>query len=260
MSDLKLEIDIDDLSNKFENVKKKVEADLIKGVDDLTKMTHAHILDEAKDKLGSVSDVYRDNLPLPERIDIGGETIWIIKLNKEALWIEEGVKSGFMEGLLNGKSAKTSKDGKKYAVIPFKHNEKPSGQSSNARDVANEIKQSMKEQGISWGKIEYGQDGSPRTGKIHSFDVNTAKNKKDGSGTPYGQNVSIYQTKIKNKQGKEEVRRDVMTFRVITEDHREQGKWTHPGREKADLLGEAVKWAENYWTTDLLPKILQKYE
>jgi len=259
MSDLKLDIDVDGLSNMFGNLKKKVQADLEEGVDGLAKMTHAKVLELADERLGSLKDKYRENVEYIEPVELSGEKVWIVKLNDPAMWIEDGRKSGFMDELLDGKSARTSKEGKKYAVIPFKHNESPSRQSTNAKQLAGQIKEEMGKKGLSWGKIEYGTDGSPRVGKLHNFDVETARKSKKHK-TPLTYGVSIYQTKVKNESGVEKVRRDIMTFRIISEDHKDEGKWVHPGRKGDHLLDEAFKWAEQTWKNELLPAILKKYE
>lgn len=277
LSDIKLELDIQGISKSFGDLGKKVEKDLIEGANNLAKMSHAHIVDEANNKLGSLSEIYKKNLPLPEKIEMDGEVIWLIKLKEPANWIEDGYKGGFMQHLLeqdlkssdisDGASVKgiqTSKDGHKYRAIPFKHNQPPTTQSSNAMEVANEIKKSMKEQGISWGKIEKDADGSPRVGKLHSFSVDTARNKKDPSGTPYGKNVSVFQTRYDIKEGprkgKTEIRKDILTFRVISDKSKEDGKWVREAREGVHFFEEIKKWAEDYWKSDILPAILKQYE
>lgn len=162
--------------------------------------------------------------------------------------------SGFMDELLNGKSAKTGKDGKKYAVIPFEHSKNPSEQSSKARELTNQIKSELKRQGVNYRKPEYNPDGSPKLGLIKRFNVDSAKLKPTDKNSPL-QGVAIYQRMEGSK-----VKRDVMTFRVISEKHREEGKWVHPGRPGDKLMDKAFDWAMTTWENEILPDILGSYD
>lgn len=162
--------------------------------------------------------------------------------------------SGFMEELLNGKSAKTGKNGR-YAVIPFKHNENPSQQSEKATKLADEIKQALRKRNINWRKIEKNADGSPRIGRLHTINVETARLSPKHKTEP-GMGVSVYQSK--DKQGN--VRRDVVTFRIIHEKHRQEGLWVHPGRKGDKLMDKALDWAMNTWEKEILPMLLEKYK
>lgn len=255
MSDLKLEIDVDAITEQLKTSTKEMQTDLEKGVANLAKMTHAKLLELADENLSALKTMYRDNVEYLEPAQIGGDKLWIVRLKEPALWIEEGRKSGFMEELLDGKSSKTSQDGKKYAVVPFKHNENPSQQSSSAQQLANQIKEAMNNKNISWGKIEYGADGSPRTGKLHSFNVESARIKENHK-SPLTYGVNVYQ----KKQADGSVRRDIMTFRIIHEDHKEEGKWNHPGRNGDKLMDAAFEWATDMWEREIFPKIVSKYE
>ena len=252
MSDLKFDIDVQGLAETFQELKKQVAEDLTKAAGNLAEMTHAKTLELARDDLGSLSQQYQDNIEFSNPM----ENFWIVTLKEPALWIEEGRKSGFMSELLEGKSAKVSKDGKKYAVIPFEHSKNPSEQSGKARELAGQIKDAMKEKGISWGKIEKNTDGSPRVGRLHTFNLESARLKPHHK-TSATQGITVYQTKDK-KTGN--VRRDVMTFRVITEDHEKEGLWKHPGRDGSKIMDKALDWAMNAWETEILPSILSKFD
>lgn len=251
MADLRFDIDIDAITREFRDVKKEMDKELKSSVRGLASMTHAKVLELATNELRSLSKMYKDNVSFQE-IE---ENLWVVSLDEKALWIEEGRKSGFMEELLNGKSGKTNKQGEKYAVIPFEHSKNPSEQSSQARDLSNLIKAELKRKKIPYRKVEYHPDGSPKLGLIHRFDVKSARLKEHHKDEPL-KGVAIYQRK--DKAGR--VQRDVMTFRVIHENHREEGKWVHPGREGDKLMDKAFKWAMNEWENKILPEILGRHE
>jgi hypothetical protein len=251
MSDLFFNIDVKDLTKSLKEERKKAESQIINGVRSLASMTHAKLQEEARDSLGSLSKKYQNAIEFinPE------ENLWIVNLKEEAMFIEEGRKSGFMSELLSGRSSKVNKKGERYAIIPFEHSKSPSEQSQKARKLSEEIKTFLKGQKVSWKKIEYNSDGSPRIGLLHRFNVESAR-PTPHSKDPALKGVAIYQ----NKKSDGSVRRDVMTFRIITEKHREQGKWFHPGMEGKKLMDKVFDWAIYEWEQTVLPSILKDYE
>lgn len=251
MSDLKFDIDIEAIANQFSDLKENIKKDLTKGVQAVAKMTHARAHELARDELGSLSEEYSSHLEFsnPEK------NIWVVTLKSPAMWIEEGRKSGFMRELLNGKSSDTTADGKRYAVIPFKHNKNPSTQSPKAKELAGQIKDALKKRGIYTRKIERNEDGSPRLGRLHSFNLDNPRDKPQHK-NPLTHGITVYQ----NKDKKGNVRKDIMTFRVIHEDHQKEGLWIHPGRKGSKLLDKAFDWAMETWEKDILPEIMKEYD
>lgn len=251
MADLDFNINIKEIVESLGNKTKALREDLTKSVENLANMTHSKTLEIARDELISLSQMYMENVEFSNP----APNLWVVTLKEKALWIEEGRKGGFMKELLDGKSGKVSKDGEKYAVIPFVHNKNPSQQSAKAKDLADDIKMALRKEGLNWKKIETNSDGSPRLGRLHSFNFETARaSEKHKNPLTYG--VSVYQTKDK-QTGK--VRRDVMTFRVIKESHEAEGLWIHPGRPGNFILDEALKWAMEEWEQQILPAVLDKY-
>ena len=252
MSDLKFEFDINAVTSSFGQIKKAVDKDLKKAVGSLAAMTHAKTVELANAELKSLSKMYKDGLSFQQLED----NLWVVSLDEKLLWIEEGRKGGFMEELLNGKSSKTNAQGEKYAVIPFEHSKDPSQQSSKAKELTNQIRSELKKRDIPYrGKLEYNNDGSPKMGLLHKFNIESARLKEHHKDEPL-KGVAVYQ-RMNEKTGK--VQRDVMTFRVISEKHREEGKWIHPGRVGDKLMDKAFTWAMNEWEQKILPEVLGKY-
>jgi len=250
MADLDFYIDIDNITKKFSDIKDELEKELKQSAENLASMTHAKTMELATENLGSLSKLYKDNLEFSNPMD----NFWVVTLKEPALWVEEGRKSGFMQELLDGKSAKMGKNGK-YAVIPFRHNKNPSEQSEQARNLANEIKSFLRKKNINWRKIETDSEGSPRIGKLHSFDIDSPRLKEKHK-TPATYGVSVYQ----RRDVAGNVQKDVVTFRVISEKHRGEGLWIHPGRAGDKLMDKALDWAMDQWDREVLPAILNKYE
>lgn len=161
--------------------------------------------------------------------------------------------SGFMDELL--KNAKTSKDGKRYKVIPFKHETSNKGSTGSGSDLVAELKTFLRSKNQPYSKtrsLEVDSKGSPRVGKIASFGIkDMAKQSKNLQG------LSIYQNK-NPKTG--QVERNIMTFRVISEKHRDEGKWNHPGRPAEKILDDTFEYIQKSWQQEILPALKEKYK
>ena len=259
--DLKLDIKSSDvLAKALADVKERLEADLQKTVRTLGKGAQAHAEQLAQQKMpGSLANLYQENLYMEEISD----NMVVVGIREKALWLEEGRKGGFMDELLNGPKVKTSKDGHKYRVIPFKHSTSKLKQSSSGQEMVNELRGFLKKQGVPHSKtraLALDSNGSPRTGKIHSFnikDMRGAKKKGVESLSKNLQGVSVFQN-MNEKTGK--VERNIMTFRVISEKHSGSGKWEHPGKAGEKILDETFKWVQDTWQKDILPELKKKYE
>lgn len=252
----KVELDLEKISKEFSQLKDRINNLAKSAISSLAASTHAKALELATEKLTVTRDKYTEALSFDQLSD----NIWVISLDmQKAGWIEDGRKSGFMDELLKGKSAKTSKSGQKYAIIPFEHSKPPSRQVPSAQRFTQEIKKFLKEQDISYKKIEYNPDGSPKLGLIHSFKKGIGTNiyPSHAAKHEFSEGLSIYQTQDK-KTGK--VRRDVMTFRVISEKHRSEGLWNHPGRPGVFIIDKAYEWALNELQTVVIPEIMKNLD
>lgn len=250
--DFKLEIDASAIAKEFGNIKEKVEKTINLAVGGLAASTHAKAMQLATEQLTVTSSIYKDALSFNKI----SSNIWVVSLDlKKAGWIEEQRKSGFMDELLKGKSARTSKSGKKYAIVPFKHNKNPTEQMPVAQSLANDIKDFLKSKKIPWKKLEFNEDGSPKMGLIHRFDILNEKPSEKAK-FPALKGLSIYQRK--GDDGK--VKKEIMTFRVITEDHKAEGLWHHPGRKGVKIIDQCWTWASQSWDSEILPSILEKFK
>jgi hypothetical protein len=232
-------------------------------------MTRAHIIEEANKKLHTRRQMYIDGL---SHFQIDDST-YVINLDASVRWIDDGQPAHSMvDDLLKSKKAKTAKDGSKYLVVPFRHG--PSGPTQMTpaqRNLLDTIKQELNSRKIDYGKVETGANGQPKLGLLHSFDIKNAPTKTSNSpgqgrgpigkvmqgptGIPLLQGVRIYQNKITNKDGSQSVRKDIMTFRVVSSKHKGQGRWEHPGSEAVGLMDEAYDWAIRTWASDIVPDL-----
>ena len=251
MTDIKFDVDINGISEQFKQMKEQIQKDLTKGVESLAVMSHAKLHELAKDNLKSTAKLYRDNIEFsnPE------SGLWVVTLKAPAVFIDDGLQSHSMVDDLLKKGAKISRDGSKYRVIPFEHSKPSSQQTPKAQELVSQIKQELKSRKINWKKIEYNADGSPRTGRLHSFSIDSEKPSARAK-TNALQNVAIYQTKKEDGS----VSRDVMTFRVVSDKHKEEGLWVHPGLPAKNLMEKTMEWLETTWEKEILPSILSDYK
>ena len=132
---LEFKINIDDITKEFDSFKKEIEIDVQNSVKVLAMMTYSKIQELAQEKLHSSRKQYQDALSVNQIED----NVWCISLEGKARFLEDGLESGRMDWLLNGKNAKTSADGHKYAAIPFNHSTAPSNQTMTAQDISSKI-------------------------------------------------------------------------------------------------------------------------
>jgi hypothetical protein len=199
-----------------------------------------------------LASMYRTAL----KIEQLSEDVVIIELDQKALWIEKGRKAGFMEDLLKS-GTKKAKDGSKYRVIPIGESKTSPQSPSVGENLVPEIKSFLQKKGIRTGAgdLELDSRGSPRLGKINTFNIKDLKDKKQISDNI--SRISVFQNK-NPKTGK--VEKSITAFRVISEKHKGTGKWVHPGTPPAEILEKAFKWSEQLWQTELFLAIKAKYE
>ena len=251
MPDWSLQIDAKEIAAAFGDLSSQVETSVTKAVGALAAATHAKVLEIATAELHTSASTYKDALSFEK---LGGN-IWVVALDmKKAGWIEEGLKPGFMEQLLHGKSAKTNVDGGKYAIIPFQHNKKPSEQTPQAQEMMGQIKSFLKEKNIRTTKLEFNEDGSPKMGLLHRFNIDSAKPSSKAK-YPALSGLAVYQRK--NEKG--QIKKEIMTFRIITEKHKEEGRWFHPGVKAANIIDKSYFWAIGEWDNTILPQILASF-
>lgn len=291
MSIFYLNLDLTELVKFQENLQPAALAAMQKAGEALTAETHAHIVEQVQNRLRSTREKYLDHLGFHQVT----ENSWVVDLMPGAFFIEEGLPANFdmIEALLNdapkpgtakpghgtplgmrkGKTKISKKDGSRYRMIPFEHSKAPTRQTPAMKSLTDTIKSELKKQKLpGLGTIESGADGKPKLGFVRELDI-TKRPLKTGpgpgqgkgpvgqvrqgpTGVPLLQGVRIYQHKIKDKQGKESVKKFAMTFRVVSSKHKGQGRWQHPGLEGRRFFDEAFTWALDQWENKVKPQII----
>ena len=230
-------------------------------------MCQAHMVELANERLHSRRQKYLDNLkPKVE------EDCYILELDASQLWVEEGMEPhNMLDDLLSSPKAKHAKDGSMYLIVPFDKSpgKGQTGTQAGQMDLVNTLKGEMKKQKIPWSKIEKDDQGRPKIGRLHSFSVEDKPLKtqegpnqghgpigavKQGiTGIPFLRNVNVYQHE---KDGK--VSRSVLTFRIASSKHREQGRWEHPGLTPINIFPDTQQWGIEQVEKILLPDLMAR--
>lgn len=260
MTDIRIDLNFDRALQEFANRQQELMGDLIMGVRQLQSSVHAHVLEQAAEKLHSRHEMFTKALKV-EQVD---ERTWVMTIPASVRWIEDGLEAGSMlPALLRSPKAKTAKDGHRYVIVPFRHDDptKRRGNSDSAQlnqRLNKHLRSELKKRGIPYKKLETGPDGTPKLGRLHAFDLGGeqrgATQYNVGWSSPALDGVRIYQSM--NDKGK--VQRDIMTFRVASSKHFRL-KWNRPALPGMGFLEEARRFALEEWEQRILPTILQKY-
>jgi hypothetical protein len=272
-----LNLDVSDITALHENLASQIEQKTNEAVERLAIMAHSHMLQFANNKLKTTRDKFIQSL----KIDQVDEHTWAITIPKEAMWIENGLPANFdmLPGLLASPKAKTGPNGR-YIVIPFKHNKSPTKQTNLEQILNKYVKQEMSQRGIPYGTIEKKPDGSPKLGRLHSFNVATppfSHSPKVGqhgpsghrlgiqerphgaegpSGRPFLWNAKVYQKEVEGV-GAKKIERNVMTFRTASDSQMGKGMWINPGKKPLNSIEEAFEYVTKEWENNILPGILR---
>lgn len=264
--DLNVNVDATCL-DQFKNLEKVIQAELQSAAQVLTAMVYSKVIDYAGQRLHSRHQMYLEGLKPPVLVD----GVWVVELDAKLMWIEDGMEPyDMLDGLLASPKAKTDKQGNRYVVVPFKHGPgKGPAQSTPAQmDLISTIKKEMEKRKIPWSKIENKEDGTPKLGRIHTFNIMDKPLKshegpgqghgpvgavrQGNTGIPFLQGVNVYQ---KEKEGK--IKKDIVTFRIASERHRGQ-KWMHPGLDAVHILSDVYQWAEHEMRDKIAPQISER--
>lgn len=245
----------------------------------LAAQAHAKALELANERLHTRRQMFVDALRITE---IDG--VVALELDAKAIWIDEGKPPGSMvEDMLASPKAKPMKDGGKYLVVPFEHGpgKGPTNATPAQMDLTNVVRAEMKRQKIPWSKIERDDQGRPKLGRLHRFDIMDAPLKTHqgpgqgwgpvgdvrqgpnerqvvgggpgGGGTPFLAGVGVYQ-KAQKGGG---VKRSVMTFRIVSSNHIGTDRWFHPGNPPTHIFADVEKWAEEQIENVILPDVVE---
>jgi hypothetical protein len=239
---LKFQIDAEGIAAQFKEFTLSVTEDIKKAVENLATLTRTRVVEEVSRELHTSQKDYMNALSDAEEIAPG---VWVISLDEKALWIEEGIEPNkdMKPDLLKGR---------KYRVIPFRYDRSPNQNTPFTQGLISEIRQKLRKEKVPFKKIEYDANGSPRTGKLHEFNLGGPRPGKGN--TPALTRLSIYQNE---KAGK--IKRDILTFRTVSSGPASAGKWIHPGLTPKKFMDKAMDMAVRDWEEKILPEILEKW-
>lgn len=189
-------VDVSEVAEHLGRTREEIEDKVVGGVETLSIAAHAYIVNLANTTFGSGNFKRQYYLGIgpygknahgtstkDPRIDQTvknlrwikiSDGIWMVELDENAKWLEDGRKETFMGDWLlkpGAKGVKRAKDGSLYRVIPFKETEGGKTAAGASPVLADIVMQHAKSQRISLKKIETNPDSTPKLGILHKLDI-----------------------------------------------------------------------------------------
>lgn len=276
---LYLELDPREIDRLAKDFGKSAEDKLHQYAKDLAAQTHAKVVELASEGLHQRRERYLAALSF----DAVNDNTWVITLDADALWIEEGLPEDYqmLPKLLASSKAKTAKDGSKYVVVPFsqgpgggRHLNSESGKTND--DLRRAVEIELKKRKIPFAKIERDiNTGLPKLGKLHDIDYLHPKShpnkthegigqgqgaigdaRQGHSGDRYLDRIRIYQRQVLGKGGRQKVVRGIVTFRTASSKQDASRYWVHPGSAPKKFFEQAYQWALDEWDKRIVPAVM----
>lgn len=248
------------IDKELDLFEKKLEIELLNSTRELANSTYEYIKRMAFKELKYTRDLYLKNLNIPQQISKG---LYVITLNEKANFIENGEGFDMKPGLL--KNAKhSSKTGYDYKIIPFKHNRNSPSASDRAREISRKIRNEMKKKKILIEKLEMQRSSErnkkiPKLGKVARLDFIEKETKRNAKTL---HKINVYQNLINKSKNLSirNVKRDIFTFRTVTNSPDQKNKWLYPNKEGRNFFEKAEKFVIKEWENKILPRLLKKLE
>ena len=266
MSDFEFKANLREIAEKVGKTADQIKGKVNEEIRKLSISTHAFVVNYAQEKL----DGWKLGHFLgPEGNNIRwvqlAENMWVVEIDPSVAWIEEGREPTSMateDWLLKPDKSKTAKDGSTYRVIPMsKH--KDNRRNPELKSILND---QLTKQGIDMKTLELDQNGQPKIGVVNKLQFGknvTQKSDQNAmffsksrnadqsrqTGLPiYGGAHHLHGAVVsQRKDDKGNVKKEAVTFRVVSSKHEAEGRWMYPKVDPLNSIPEAYKHAEAQW-------------
>jgi hypothetical protein len=260
-----INLSLGDIRALNERLKAKADVLLERAVADLAAQTHAKLVELAASGLRTSRQTYIDALSYEET----GRGAWTVTLDKNALWIEDGMpRHEMIDDLIRNNPRISNKTGARYKIIPFSI-KGPSATAVAAMPIRQAAMKALRQAGINMKEVEKEVDGRVKQGTLHRLNVvshplKTAQGPHQGhgpmgsarqgmSGMPFLSGLTVQQRRSMTGM----MQKTAMTFRVVSSFHKGSGKWVHPGVKAHRFMDQAAKWAHDEWENKIKPEIFE---
>jgi len=233
---------LQDMGHNVDTLEEGVVESFKEAVHGLARAAQAEWIRLAQARLHTSRDAYVQGLRQAEsfgKSNIGGQPEYEVQLvGRMANNFEFGMSSFDMKssrpGWLGGSKAKISKEGFRYAVIPFRHS---TGNSPRLQYTGKAVEQNLKQELKKTVKA-YGLDRMLKSATGQVIEGAAGRVPSNAPVHPFLQGLTRYQKKNKGKGSSM-----LMTFRVMSEKSPEDS-WIHPGLDGAHLLPEVGRYVD----------------
>jgi hypothetical protein len=263
MADFSFKANLKEIADKLGQTTDAISARIKSEVGKLSISTHAFVVAFANERLtGFNRDHFFGKNNKNVRWTQVADGYWVVEIDESVRWIEEGrPQPTFMGDWLlkpGAPGVKTAKDGSKFRVIPM-------NQTKNSQKdpiLFHNIKYALQQNNIDMKKITRGSDNKPILGVVAKLGIkekrtsypemhfSEPRNRQTANklglpethGHHYLDNAVVTQRKVGGK-----VKKEVVTFRVISSKHKQEGRWFYPKVEALNSIPEAYKYANEEW-------------
>ncbi len=260
----RISANLEEIAAKLGSTRNQIDSLLKSSVERLSISTHAYVVEYAERNLhGFMREEFFGEKGRNVRWTEVSDGFWVVEIDESVAWIEEGRDPTFMgDWLLKGDKVKTAKDGSKYRVIPFSHSR---GNKIYNENFITEIKEAAKTAGINLNTVDKGSDGNPKLGMIGKLqfspgvtmgnrDTDRFFSKSRGEGVAKALGLKPYSGKhyldnaiVTQRQVGKFVKKEVVTFRVISSKHKGEGRWMYPAVPALNSIPAAFDYASKEW-------------
>lgn len=256
----------------LEKMPEKLQKVTNKIAQDYAEMIYGKGVELAHERLHARLEPFMEHFRPPKEL-AGEQGTWLVSLDEKWVFLDDGrPKMDLLPYLLKSSSA----DAFGNVIVPFKHGpgKGPARTSPAQLDLINTIKSEMRKKNIPFNKIEMGEDGKAKMGRLHAFDISTKpKKEKEGpfqgsgplgqprqghTGIPLLHGVTVYQKP--DAKAKSGARKEIFTFRTASPKQRGKNMWISPAIEKAGIMEDAAKWGEDHVDQYVMDRIMAEID
>lgn len=247
---------------------------------DLTIQAHAKVLEFASQDLkGFQLQLFLGKNRENVRWSRASENLWVVEIDESVGYFDSGrppVSMATEQWLL--KNAKTAKDGSKYKVIPIGRDTGKGGASHGTTATLNTMAKNAirsartsDNKRIAIHRIEKNPDGTPKIGILHKIPIKAPfsqsqtpnlyskpRSKEDAAKSGLKEHGGIFKLEglaISQRMVGGKVKREAVTFRVVSSKHLAEGRWMAPAIKAGNFLQRTFDWATKQAWPEMLAGI-----
>ena len=240
-----------DLADQIAQVAQVIEDTTQHWADSIPIYTRQHIQTEATRKLNSTRNAYMSAINM--KID---GTVMVVEIDPKN-WLANAAESGLdpfnmKQGLLNGRSAKVSKQGYRYASIPIGKSRDNKPQTEKGQMYQEKFEALFTNKNTLFGPSKMKADLA--SGKVREMQQLQTE---DPFMKGFYRHRSFDNAMAAQSKGRGKPAWQYVMFRMVSENPNSKSKWDHPGIKPVNIMRSTEQWLHEF-AEDSLEKMLEE--